>query len=75
MFVCRRDSLLLREDGELAGDCERSSNLPCLGSLVGGMRRRCVLTDDETNSLCFITSVCRLMTEIGRLHRPSVNKV
>ena len=72
MFVCRRDSLLLREDGELAGDCERSSNLPCLGSLVGGTRRR---YDDETNSLCFITSLCRLMTEIGRLHRPSVNKV
>ena len=73
--VHRRDSLLLREDNrELYGDRERLTSLPSLGSLVGGARQPCPLTNG-TSTVHFVTAITRLLVELGRLHRGVVTKV
>jgi len=85
-FMCRRHSLLLIEvHYPSADDAECSANLPSFGASLISQQLQLLqiqqqhepVTADRTTTTTvhFVTTVLRLLVEVGRLHRRLVTKV
>ncbi|KAI0237577.1 RNA polymerase II-associated protein 1 [Lamellibrachia satsuma] len=68
----RTHSLLLLDP--VSGQSELPSNLPELGSLVGGQALVCPLLHEES-SVSILLAVSRLLVTVGKLHKDMVDKL